>query len=1279
MKKITILLCLLISGVAFSQQKSFTISWDGTKSVGVHDIKLELPFFQNENFSFDYETGLQYVAQWKSNEFVNEKTAQVTNVSYSTISKSDLKDLDVATIPNKIEFAFSNATARDRNSAILTLSPIIKDNGVYKKITSFTLLYGTRSNFSTRDSNDITNSVLRTGNWYRFFVERSGVHRLSKSFLEGLGVGVNNIDPRTIKIYGNGGQMVPLLNSEPQQFDPTENAIKLVGEDDGVFNDQDYILFYAEGPREFNQESNTNINAYNDKTYYYVNISSGLGKRIQQFNQPTATPDLVIDTFSDYQFHEEDEFNIVKLGRRWFGDRFSSLESERSFEFEFPNIVTTEPVKFRTYIAGISEVGTNMQISVNNVEVGNIAFQQIDDPLLADVDKNLVQDIEVNSPTISVDFVYNNNGVPSSQAFIDYIAIEATRQLAHTNGQFRFKNYQVAQNTGVAQYTISGANNVSEVWDITDKFNVSNAINTNLDSNYSFTSIMGSQRIYQAVDPSNFYEPGRDANTTVANQDIKGSIFNNEQGQFQDIDYIIVTPALLLSQANRLADINRQQYGLNIKVLTLNEIYAEFSTGNQDIGAIRNMVKYVYDNASTQENRLKYLCLFGDASYDYKDRITGNTNIVPSWHAYSSGNLTNSFVSDDFYGLMDDNEGAVVALSDRLDIAVGRMLADTPQRAKELVDKVQLYYEKESFGPWRNNLIFIADDVDASWEKVLQGTSNEIGDEVATEKDQFNVTKIYTDAFQQESSSGGDRYPAVSSAIADAIEVGALVVNYFGHGGEDGLAKERIFEQPDVQSLRNVCRFNCFVTITCEYTKFDNPQRPTAGEFTYWNKDGGAIALVTTTRQVFVTTGVDMNVALEKHLFSYGSNDYITIAEALRRTKQEINTPQRRLVFLIGDPAMKLSIPQPGVRLTSINDVPIGQNPAALEALGYAKISGEVIDEAGNVLTDYTGTLSATIYDKKIQRQTLANDGVTENGQLIILNFDTLGEVIFRGQASVTNGQFDFDFIVPRDIGIPEGNGRISFYAKAENILTDQAGSSTNIIIGGLNENAEEDTTGPTISLFMNDENFASGGITNESPTLLAKLEDEHGINTASGIGHDIVAIIDGDETNPFVLNDYYETELDVYQRGTLSYPFRDLEPGLHTLTLKAWDVYNNSSTADIQFVVFDKSKDLAVNNVLNYPNPFISYTEFWFNHNSTEPLDVSVQIFTVSGKLVKTINGKTKGGSKVSSSLSRELVWDGRDDFGDKIGKGVYVYKLTVKSNTLNKKVEKYEKLVIL
>ena len=795
-------------------------------------------------------------------------------------------------------------------------------------------------------------------------------------------------------------------------------------------------------------------------------------------------------------------------------------------------------------------------------------------------------------------------------------------------------------------------------------------------------------RNYVTVTPFDLYEPQIDGNSIVFNQNIKGTIFENAQGQFEDIDYLIITPNLLYGQAERLAQINRDKNNLNVKVVTLNEIYTEFSSGNQDIGAIRNLVKYVYDNASTPNNRVKYVCLFGDSSFDYKDRISGNTNFVPSWHAYESFNLTNSFVSDDFFGMMDINEGGMET-SDKLDIAVGRILADSQQRANELVGKIESYYIDEAYGRWRNNFVVVSDDVDQAWEKVLQETTDQIGDRVTEEKPFINVIKIHSDSYLQESSAGGDRYPRINEAINNAVENGTLVINYFGHGGEDGLAFERIFEKPDAQNLSNVCKLACFVTVTCEFTRFDNPQRPTAGEFTYWNKQGGAIGLITTTRQIFVSVGITFNSILEEYLFSFNDSDnfedheYPTMAEALRLTKNNTaisGIGQRRLVFFIGDPAMKLAFPDPDVRLTQINDVPISQSTDVLEALGRVKLSGEVTDRFGNVLDNYSGIVSTTIYDKNIQRQTLGNDGTSENGELIILNYETLGEIIFRGQSSVVNGLFDLEFVVPRDIGIPVGLGKVSFYAKQEGELQDQTGVNiSDVRIGGINEDAPEDNVGPVISLFMNDENFVSGGITNESPTLLAKLQDENGINTASGIGHDIVAIIDGDETNPYVLNDYYQTEVDDYQRGLVNFPFRDLAPGLHTLTLKAWDVYNNSSTAEIQFVVYDKDQGLVIENVLNYPNPFVNYTEFWFNHNSVEPLDVSVQIFTVSGKLVRTLNGQTKGGIKVTSSLSKELVWDGRDDFGDKIGKGVYIYKLTVRSNTLNKKVEKIEKLVIL
>lgn len=1272
---------LSMSFFGYSQQKQFTISWEGTIVLATETSSIEVPNFEKKYFNFSREKGIIFSDQWEESSYINENSATISQVTYESISASELKGIPLSTIPLSLEFKLKNAIDRGEISAYFEISPIIKDRGVYKKITGFTLnyQYGGILNRSTQNTQEVTSSVLRSGTWHKFFVDRSGVFILTKGFLNSIGVNTN-VDPRSIKIYGNGGAMLPLANSDPYPFDLAENAVRFVGEQDGVFNDNDYILFYAEGPREYNENSNTNINLFTDRSYYFVTSGGNTGKRIQDLNQPNENASIQVNTFQDYQFHEVDEINLAKIGRRWFGESFD-VENERSFSFNFPNLVSSEPADVKILVAGVSETpGTNIKALINGQLIETLNFNPFNDPILA---SGNVYDNEVNltSSDVNVDLVFSNAGNPSARGYLDYISIEATRELRFEGSQFIFKNNDVTFSPGVAEFTLDNASNIQEVWDITDKFNVQSVINTDQSQTFSFKDVGGIAKKYITVTNLNYYEPLRDANTSVSNQDIKGTIFLNEQGQFEDVDYIIVARNSYVSQAERLAQINRDKYNLNVKVVRLDQIYNEFSSGNPDVAAIRNLMRYVYFNASTPANRIKYLCLFGDASYDYKDRISNNTNIIPTWNSYPSFSLTSSFISDDFFVMLDENEG-LVETGDLLDVAVGRILADSPQRAVQLVDKIEGYYGEEAFGSWRNNIITVSDDVDEAWERQLQEVTNELGDEVTNSKPFINNIKIHADSYQQESASGGERYPQVNKALKDAIEVGALVVNYLGHGGEDGLSSERIFTKVDAQDIRNICRFNLFVTITCEFTKFDNPQRLTSGEFTYWNEDGGAIALITTTRQIQVNTGVEYNEVLQGNLFAYGSNDYPSPAEALRLTKNEpsiSSRPQRPLVFFIGDPAMKLGFARPEVRLTAINDVPLNQQNEPLKALDRVKMSGEVYDTAGNFLSNYNGVVTATVFDKEIDRQTLGNNGIQDANGVILLDFKTLGETIFKGQATVTEGKFDFEFVVPRDIGVPLGAGKVSFYSKQNNILDDKSGYSFDFQVGGINENAEEDNVGPLINLFMNDENFVSGGITNEQPTLLVKLYDDNGINTASGIGHDITAIIDGDETNPFILNDYYQANVDDFQNGKLNYPFRDLESGLHTLTLKAWDVYNNSSTAEIEFLVKDKDEELAITNVLNYPNPFIDYTEFWFNHNSSDVLDVSVQIFTVSGKLVRTLNGQTSGGSKVTSSLSKDIVWDGRDDFGDKIGKGVYVYKLKVRSNRLNKQVEKIEKLVIL
>lgn len=1276
---------LLFSIAIFAQNKeSIKIEWKQS-NYAILDKQYIFPSFEEKYYNVDIDNKKLF---FKSN-FKGSQSNTVNLVDFETevINESELFDLDKNKLEKSINFTSDIAIARDEFYINYSFNPIYIENGIIRRVTSFEyeVVNVQRSVLNNSSVQTIENSVLASGEWYKFYVEKSGVYKITKGFLESLGFNTN-VDPRNIRIYGNGGRMVPLLNSASYPIDLEENAIQFIGEEDGNFSNQDYILFYAEGTDTWSPENRTHLNLFSDKSYYYVTSSLGTGKRIQEISQPSAASTVNFTVFDDYKFYEKDLFNPGRIGRKWLGDQFG-VENEKTFDFTIPNIVTSSPVKFYANLASSSFGNSSFQVQANQQNIGNVSFTSLATLDFVSAVENFLQTtFNATNQNISIKLTYNNGGVPASRGYVDYIILEAKRNLTGYGNQFVFRNLEEETNIGIGQYTISNAASISQVWDITDIYNVGKYSNSQ--SNFSFKVNLGQSKKYIAVDVNDYYNPSKEANAKVINQNLKGTIFSTSQGAFEDIDYLIITPGFLYNQAEKLANFHRNYSGLKVRTVILDNIYQEFSSGKQDVAAIRNFIRYVYNNASNPQNRVKYVNLFGDASYDYKNRIPNNTNVVPVFHglnpnANMSNNTTNfsiltTFMSDDFFGLMNDNEGPMANSGlEGIDIAVGRMVVSTVQEADDVVNKVIRYHDEKSYGRWRNSYIILSDDADSVSDSGLQFGLNTMMDNLNNLYPFINAKKIHTDAYVQEVSAGGNRYPKAKQDLIDAIELGALVMNYYGHGGEYGFAQERLYEINEAIELGNTNNLPLFITMTCDFSRFDNPYLQTGGEFTFWNPKGGAISLVTTTRLIFVPVASTMNVDFNFYLYPDNNNQQLSIGEALRRAKNDNTSDNRRVVFNIGDPAIKLAIPKPKVVLTKINGVDVDQPTDVLNALSYVTLSGEIRNVNDNLLTNYNGEIAVQIFDKNIQRQTLGNDGVVNGtGNLILMNFTTLGETIFRGNASVVNGKFEFGFVVPKDIKIAEGTGKVSFYAKSNTpTLQDQTGHDFSIKIGGINLNAPEDTTPPTVRLYMNDESFVYGGITNESPIFLAFLEDEHGINTASGIGHDIVAILDGDELNPFVLNDYYETELDNYQKGKVRFPFRNLEPGLHTITFKAWDVYNNLITAEIQFVVVGND-DVTLSNVLNYPNPFVSYTEFWFNHNRPfEMLDVQVQIFTITGKLVRTINQSilTEG------FLSREIKWDGRDDFGDKIGKGVYVYKLTVVSTIDGKKSEKHEKLVIL
>lgn len=1301
MKFFFVSFCFFLTQFGFSQGKLVSITWGSDNDLTVAESQIYINgasgFFNDDN-----GTSNLFTTSWKSHS-VSYVGAKATAVTYEAVSSSLYRDFDVSSISNGFSVTVEGKNARDSSFEVLSFSPLFLIDGKVQRVISFNL-QKSPTRRSARDANvpSRSSSVLANGAWYRFAIGESGVYKITPQFLSSIGVNLNGVAPQTIKIYGSGGKALPLRNDSNRFYDVPQVPVQLVDNGDGVFSNNDYLLFYAEGSRGYQFQNDSTINPYSDVTYYYVTTGGDSQLSVISLEEPAGNAEVTFDSFNFETFLEIDKVNIGSLGRKWFGDELSAETPSRNYTFTLPFVVQGSNINITFPFAGVFQVPPTIETRITSGE----QFEQSGDFRAYNSRSFAYELFASNSATVTagadllnIEFTLNRKGDPSTVVYLDYIRVIAECQLIGRGKQFVFSNENQAFSSGISQFQISNAANVSAVWDITDPYNIAIKENLNRDNLFTLKSNSGATRSYLAIDENDFFTPRAVNNARVSNQDLKGNIFrsttnSNLQGE---VDYLIITKQEFLGAANKLADFRRQQDGFDVKIVTLQQIYNEFSTGIQDITAIRNFVKYVYDNPNDPARRLQYLCLIGDTSYDYKGRISSNDFMVPSYFALNSRSLSNSYVSDDFFGVMDANEGLNIA-GDLLDIAVGRIVAPTPEVANQLVDKTIRYYEQQSYGTWRNQFLFVCDDVDQS-NNGIDSTLSTVLDQVAEDMRQklpnANINKLFADAFKQEVTSAGNRYPVVNAQLKSAFEAGASYINYFGHGGEDGISSEALFRAVDAQNLTNRNRLTVFTTLTCELTRFDNPLRDTAGEFMFWNPNGGAVALLTTTRNLNFTTALGLNPVLANALFDDQQNA-LPIGKAVMNAKNDLVSfrDNRLAVTCVGDPALKIVFPKPKVELTKVNGVEISEFNESLRALDKVIIEGKVVDNNTNqTLVGFQGKVGVVIFDKIEDRSTLANDGTVtcwtiddsdgfvrirtcSERELFILDFKQSGNAIFNGQATVKDGLFSIEFIVSKNIRLPLGEGKISFYAEEFNKLVDQSGNA-NISIGGLNQNAEEDVTPPLINLFLNNENFVDGQLVNNAPLLIAKLNDANGINTAGGVGHDILAIIDNDELNPINLNAFYTTDLDDFTNGSINFRLNGLTEGEHTLQLRVSDVFNNVATQEISFTI-GAADQFEISEVLNYPNPFTSYTEFWFTHSGSpvDVLETTVQVMTVTGKVVATKFATLSGNT---NTYRGQISWDGKDDFGNKLGKGVYIYKIIVKSTLTNKTYTKLEKLVLL
>jgi hypothetical protein len=577
-----------------------------------------------------------------------------------------------------------------------------------------------------------------------------------------------------------------------------------------------------------------------------------------------------------------------------------------------------------------------------------------------------------------------------------------------------------------------------------------------------------------------------------------------------------------------------------------------------------------------------------------------------------------------------------------------------------------------AFGDWRNMVTFVGDD--GNYNTHVSG-SDALATSVKTNYPVYNIDKIYLDAYKEESTPGGQRFPDARQAIVNKVQRGTLLMTYVGHGGEVGWAHERVLEVDDINGWTNSNSLAAFLTATCEFTRVDDPARTSAGELVLLNPNGGGIGLFTTSRLAYASTNQTLCEHFFDHFFEPINGKMPTMGDIFEQTKVDYNDTHVRNFIMLGDPALTLSYPKWNVKTNSINAVAVNAVPDTLKALSKVTITGEVQDHNGVKLTNFNGVIYPTVYDKAVMYSTLGQDSASPDptDHDSPFPFSLQKNVLYKGKASVVNGDFSYTFVVPKDISFQYGFGRLSYYSTNGN--EDANGYFENVVVGGINSNAANDTRGPDVKLYLNDDKFVFGGLTDQNPYLYASVVDSSGINTAgTGIGHDITAQLDNDVHKLFVLNDYYQSDLNNYQKGTVKFRLSNLDEGKHSLKFKVWDVYNNSNDAYTEFVV-SSNASLALSHVLNYPNPFTTHTNFMFEYNcSCTSLQVMIQVFTISGKLIKTIDRHVS----TEGYRSDEISWDGLDDYGNRIGRGVYVYKLRVKASE-TKYAEKFEKLVIL
>ena len=1096
-------------------------------------------------------------------------------------------------------------------------------------------------------------SILSNGDWYKIGVVESGIFKIDKNFLENNNISSDNIDPNKIQVYGSGyNGALPQLNSESNKINPEEIQIKIYGNSDDIFDDNEFIYFYLQSPDKiyFDYESNkvkTEKNIYTDTAYYFIKINGDISREINLEKSTTNYDEEVNDVFFNYRY-ENDLYNIIQSGRYWYGEIFSPGNSINIPLLDF--FIEDSKVFLEFGLVSRSTVPSSFTVSVDNSELSTFEMNTIKEGIYGNKILRQVENTEYNylpnSGFINLKYSGNNSAI----SYLDYVDITGKIELKYSlftnlffyslpqNKSF-FRKYNISTNK-THGLDLDGKNNL-KFWNISNPYQITELETIKENDKYY---VIKNDSIYSR----NLLFDLDDLVYPIFSQKLENSdIFNSNNP-----DLLIITHSDFFQEAQRIKAL-REQEGLSVTITNINDIYNQFSSGNQDISSIRNFIKYIYNISS---KKLKYVILFGDCSYDYKYRVPNNTNFIPIYQSYNSSNNIYSFSSDDYFGFLESDEGIWIENLNGdhdLEVSIGRIPSNNISEAKDYVDKLYLYSQKNQVkGDWKKNIYLIADDGD---NNVHQNDAENHFNLLNEQNPEYNIRKIYLDNFKQEVIDGVKVSPQTKFKVDEAIERGSLIVNYIGHGNEFFWTEEKILDDNSIYNWNNRSKLPLFITATCEFGKFDDPLITSGGELLLNKGNGGAIALLTTTRPVFSQTNFRLNNQFYKNVFKKNDDEYRRLGDIFVDTKNNsLSGPINRNFALLGDPSLKLIYPKYNILINDIDTLKSGAKVV---------ITGDIVDQNNEKIKNFNGEVFSEVFDKMSLNQTLGDESTP-------YSFNEWDDIIFKGYSSVINGAFSFEFTVPVNIDYNFDKGRINLFA-TDTILFQEAIDHSDFIIGGTSNQFNSDEEGPEINIFIDDMNFISGDEVSKSPLLIVEAYDQSGLNLTNMNSYQkMIGIVD--DTTIIYLNDYFTYNKDDYQRGIIRYPLGDLGSGRHKIEIKITDNYNNLSSNSVVFIIGENNR-LNIKNVMNFPNPFSDYTTFKFDlPQEDQSIFVNLEIYDLRGNKVYNYTHTYE----FSPLVVEDIYWNGNDLNNYPLPQGIYIYKLHVNNLVNGKKVTVHNKV---